>query len=96
MKKIIFTAIAVIAFSTVSIANTIYVDKKGATKKEEVNVFKLKNVNVKKVNNVAKPSACEEAAGRVFVQAVLADIPVNGAYNLALAVYAVCTSFGVN
>ncbi|UPT69291.1 MAG: hypothetical protein M0D53_08625 [Flavobacterium sp. JAD_PAG50586_2] len=86
MKKIFFTAIALIAFSGVSMAETVG----AANLKSVTGISQAVKFEMPEADAILVSKLCEQAGARVFVQAVLADIPLEGAYNLAFAVKALC------
>ena len=73
MKKLFFSAIALVAFSGVSMAKTVAINQK---------VDLVRNSH----------EMCNEAGHKAFVQAMLADVPLAGSYNIAQAVYTLCMS----
>lgn len=73
MKKLFFTAIALVAFSGVSMAETVVI-------KQKVDLVRDSH------------EMCNEAGHKAFVQAMLADVPLEGSFNIAQAVYTLCMS----
>jgi hypothetical protein len=93
MKKLFFSAVALVAFSSVSMASTFTLTD--TQFKDDLKLTEITSTNTNKQEHVVLVSkTCEEAGAKAFIQAVMADVPVDGAYNIALAVYALCENMG--
>ncbi|MEM0543041.1 hypothetical protein WFZ85_10445 [Flavobacterium sp. j3] len=85
MKKLFFIALVIMAFSSVSMANnTVKLDEK------EVKTTNLTKTDVNVVSVNSENLTCHQLAAKALVSAVLADIPVDGAFIIAKIVYAFC------
>ena len=87
MKKLFFTAIALVAFSSLSMA-----ENTSLQSAVEINSVDSNTTSEKAEDDRNSHATCNEAAHRAFVQAMLADVPLEGSYNIAQAVYTFCMS----
>lgn len=86
MKKILLNTLILVSLTNTSMATSNLTEKTRSFHE----ICKIEKAIIKPGQQIMVSKTCEEAGAKPFIQAVMADVPVDGAYNIALAVYALC------